>query len=263
MNTPTCACARPSPDAYLCTHCAGELVTALHTIKTLAGELDITIARLSRTSEGDGGRHTAVHPLPFDWAASDVAYAVQNTVGSWARHVAETRGVDIAMDSPTIGAVAAWLTGHVEWIRHRQESSEMLDEITYAARTLRHAVDRRAPRWYAGTCDQCGTDLYVRPGIVLITCRQCRCPYDAAQRREWLLDVAVDTLAHAELIGRALTALGAPVTPSQIRNWAGRGRLPRHGVDHRGRPLYRVGDVIELARERVAARATRQDKVTA
>jgi hypothetical protein len=36
------------------------------------------------------------------------------------------------------------------------------------------------------------------------------------------------------------------VTASQIRGWAFRGRLIAHGTDQDDRPLYRVGDVIDL-----------------
>ncbi|MEU3600897.1 MerR family transcriptional regulator [Streptomyces sp. NPDC006798] len=48
-----------------------------------------------------------------------------------------------------------------------------------------------------------------------------------------------------------LTAGAAAVTPAAVRQWAARGHLPRGGLDPRGRPLYRIGD---LARAEAATR---------
>jgi hypothetical protein len=62
--------------------------------------------------------------------------------------------------------------------------------------------------------------------------------------------VAQDQLWHAEMIGRALAALGVPADGARIRTWASRGLVTARGertVDGRQRPVYRLGDVVDLA----------------
>ena len=57
-----------------------------------------------------------------------------------------------------------------------------------------------------------------------------------------------DQLETAANFGAAVTDLGEPVTPEVIRKWAGGGRLVAKSKNHRGRPIYRVGDVLDLRR---------------
>lgn len=118
-------------------------------------------------------------------------------------------------------------------------------------------MDRAPDLLYVGPClaevgtvdvpRECGADMYVEIDAPVVTCPACRLEYDVAERRDWLLLEAKDVLAHAEWIGRAVTALGVPVSPSMIRGWKARGRLIVRGVDREDRPLYRVGDVIDVA----------------
>jgi len=69
-----------------------------------------------------------------------------------------------------------------------------------------------------------------------------------AGRREWLLECAEDRLERASLIARAVSDLGSPISADRIRVWAMRKRLFSHATDGMGRPLYRIGDVMELLR---------------
>jgi hypothetical protein len=55
-----------------------------------------------------------------------------------------------------------------------------------------------------------------------------------------------DHLTYAETIARALSGWGWKVTSAQIRGYAHRHRLLAHGADEHERPLYRVGDVVDL-----------------
>lgn len=109
----------------------------------------------------------------------------------------------------------------------------------------------------------CVIDLYAKHDADTVRCRNCGTEHDTAERQAWLLDAARDTLAHAELIGRAAPNLGIDITPSAIRGYALRGRLAAKSVDRDGRPLYRVGDVIDLANEAMTRRAERDAKRSA
>jgi hypothetical protein len=54
--------------------------------------------------------------------------------------------------------------------------------------------------------------------------------------------------------------MGEAVTPSMIRNYADRGRIVAHGVDRKGRPTYRVGDVVEVIRQVEMERSRLEEK---
>jgi hypothetical protein len=170
-------------------------------------------------------------------------------------------------------ARARWLSRQVDWIRRRPDAAQALDELLDACRLAVRIVDRRSPRWYAGPCNapqvpaagrsgasegdgqgECGADLYAAPGASTVRCPQCAQAYDAVARKDFLLAAARDTLAWAELIARALAALGLPCTRAQIVGWAHRGRLATRGTDVAQRVLYRVGDVIDLADAAAAAK---------
>lgn len=261
-------CNRPVADTgYACHSCAKRLKVALlrtgavlrhPTVKASAGlfsatDLAVTFARLDVL--GEGGQSSAEKPLPFDWDASDAAWAVHNTLTTWARHVAENRGLEIAATRTV--AVAVWLVHHVDWLRVRPEAAEAFDELHNAARLLQHTVDSHVERWYAGRCGAeildddgllayCDHDLYAAAGAQWVTCRECGASFTAEDRKAQLLEQVTDHLSIAETIARALSAWGWSVTSSQIRGYAHRGRLIPHGHDPKARPLYRIGDVVDL-----------------
>ena len=216
----------------------------------------------------------AVQPSPFHLGASEVRRAVVNVVTTWARVILEERGMDLpSIPEPPIGPThpteckhqscnvirwhikdseivhaAKFTAEYVWWLRHRPEAPEAFKDLTLASRDLEHVIDRPAPMKYAGPCNVCRKDLYVREGAAQVECRPCGMVYDMGQRREYLLECAEDRLERAAYIARAVTDLGSPISADRIRKWAERGRLFPHATDPHGRPLYRVGDVTELLR---------------
>lgn len=307
-------CGREMADqAYACRRCAAPVERELEQLARLAPELDVTIARQGRT--GEGGRGGDDEPLPFDPQAAQSAWVVVNTVTTWIRDVARSRGVRalryprtpgptcrtnagvpacghasclvVARSGQPVDGLAEairWLSRQVEWLRHQPEAAQAFDELGDACAVAVRTVDRKTPQWYAGPCGAilapdlaaggepgdeiptrtCGEDLYAYPGAVTVRCR-CGAQHDAQDRRTWLLREARDTLVHAELLARAVTALGVrgvddrPVTPAMVRGMAHRGRLEVRGHDQAGRPLYRVGDVLNAVDEQRVAAARRAD----
>lgn len=179
--------------------------------------------------------------------------------------------------------LAAWMLHRLPQVRQHPAAEQLVDEIVIAVRAVEHAVDRPSERWYAGPCGgrhvtvdddtstelevDCDAELYAAPGAEHITCRQCGTNWDVADRRKWLLAEAEDALAYAELIAQALSALGQPLKGDRVRKWVERQRLVAHGTDLQGRPLYRVGDVIDLltedarlAEKRAAKQAEREER---
>lgn len=194
--------------------------------------------------------HETPGPLRLgDIAAKDDA---GNTVTTWARHIGECRNEDIPVGRMQAGEVGAlvYLARHANWLMHRAEAEEARDELLHACDTIAVAVDCGAEQFYAGPCDVCGRDLYARPSAAVARCEPCDLEYPMQARREWLLQASEDRLVPASEMARAVTGLGSPVTAERIRQWAARGRLLAHGFEGT-RPLYRVGDVLDLVGEDV------------
>jgi hypothetical protein len=289
-------CGTPVPDtAYVCDRCSGQLAQVLSEAAGIVEDAVATAARQARY--GTGGR-AEDGQLPYNAVAAEAVMVAGNILTTWARHAAETRGTapgrPQAMAGPLCRAglgcrhvtcqairshyvphpvtrAARWLVTQLEWLRHRREAAEAFVELADACALLRRTADRPPAHWYAGPCleqlaeepYQCQEDLYALPGAKTVRCRGCGFVHDAAGRKQWLLKEARAALAPAALIARAVSTLDLALTPAQIRGWAHRGRLLDRGHDGQGHPLYRVGDVIELAEEAAARAATRQDQAAA
>lgn len=149
-----------------------------------------------------------------------------------------------------------YIAANTAWLAHHLEAGQAFDELEYVCKLVDTAIDSRPPHVYAGPCDVCRKDMYAEQGAEVVVCRLCNLSYPMAERQEHLLRLVADQLDTASNISAAVTELGENVTPDVIRKWAERGRLIAKGHDHRGRPMYRVGDVLELRktmRRRVAS----------
>jgi hypothetical protein len=82
-----------------------------------------------------------------------------------------------------------------------------------------------------------------------------------AERRTWLLEHAVDQLRTAAELSRELPWIGGVTIDRKLINqWAVRGRITKflpHPRDPHGRARFRLGEVLERARETVMERSAR------
>jgi hypothetical protein len=206
----------------------------------------------------------APHLAPVDWGGPlDVPDRPAEPGPPVTLAAPSTASIAAPILAPAAARAATWLTGQLDWLRHRAEAADVYRELHAAVSQMRWIVEGPIPRWYAGQCwelvdgERCTTDLYANPGADTVRCSTCGYRHDTDYRRKWLLDEARDTLAHAELLARAVTALGRPVKSAQIRDRAHRGRLVSHGYDPAGRPLYRIGDLLDLLDEAERLEAAR------
>ncbi|MEU7677937.1 hypothetical protein AB0C42_24355 [Micromonospora taraxaci] len=294
-------CGNPVRDtAYVCPRCTADTARYLRDAVNTAADVEATVARLARYSDRHGraqpdddpdGRPDGglkVTPMLFDANAKQRGDRAMSDIVTWARHVAETRGVAPTLPGPAFGPLcgsqgvcrhescsviyrrsvphpvaraATYLLGNLDWLRHRPEAEEAFPQLSAAAATIVRIVDAPPPLWYAGPCweqptDQygptggrCEEELYARTDDGTVRCPACKARHDVRERRAWLLGEADGVLGHAALIAAALTVLDRPVTSSMVRNLAHRGRIGAHGQDDRGRPLYRVGEVRQVLAE--------------
>lgn len=242
----------------------------------LGRDIEISLARQAALGKREGPRGSG-RPLPFSTRASKVAHDATVRLDHWVR-VLHVDGEPWPV--PDVAAQSRWLLSRLTRAVAHAGAAEFDRDVTRVVTQIRYVIDRPADRWYAGPCDTDGcveqlltfdddgrprrearpSTLYADPELDVVTCRQCGARYDVEERRAWLLAAAEDQLAHAELIGRAAPALGVEITPAAVRNYAARGRISAHGTDLQGRPLYRVGDVIDVAQDVLAKKAEAREK---
>jgi len=263
------ACGRPVSDAFLCRGCLARLEKTLAELPAELRDLEVTITRQANagrpesTSRGKPGSGVLYDP---DDAASKVADEARNEASTWVRHLCEQRGLRPPA-LRTTAAMTLWLTAHVGAIGQDESAGECYTWARMLRSAIRHAIDNLARRW-AGPCTaqllvadvvltdgvialgevrtECGADLRTRPGAKVIRCDACGAEYDPVERLKWILSKSREHHGTARFCANALTDAGYHVTAKQIDTLARRGKLISYRDDEIGRPLYLLGDLLDL-----------------
>lgn len=264
-NVCQASCEAPTPDGvFLCKAHTGQLTDALRTVPGLVEDLEVTITRQARTAGPKHGARSATRPLPWNEHASSCRVELNAILNAWAyethHHRPDSRDPLDAIHSSDTAELANWLRAHLHTANHLDTAGDLFAEILDAITQATRAVDLPPERKFIGTCKQplddgkpCREDLFAMPRQHIVSCRNCGHRHDADVRREELLGQIEDQLVHAGLLSNLVTDFGVPVVSATIRSWAHRGRLPVKGNDKNRRPLYRVGDVLDLALRRADA----------
>lgn len=248
MTNPTCTidwCDKPVVEGHVCTDCSRRLERALGDIPALTEELDTVLTKQARYADAEarGGSEKA---LPFNPAASELGWVLRNTLATWCRLIADERGKGLpGNDTPP--AMARWLLGHVEWLRHHRAGHEAVEEITSVVKQIRKAVDRPAERIYVGPCGECSADLYGKPDSIKVKCKGCGQESDVNERWQWMQEQVYGRLVTAKEGAVLLSRFGMPTQQKTIDKWRERKRLPDHKTDAEGRWLYLFDDLVRLA----------------
>lgn len=278
--------------AFLCKPCLREIERAIGDMPALLAELETAIARQVRIyrathasaeresataepSEAASERHRRpdgtltpymrskdgkialrAFPLPVDLDAAEVRWNVRNTLGTWARHLAESRDTEPPADRTVID----WLLNNADAIRFDEAAAEIHDEITFAHREAERAVDRSPERIYAGPCRAehvefcCVRDLYAKPDGSLICDGHrsdragCRVEHSISDRNEMIRAELEGSLLPLNDALDALRYWHLAEPPRRIVNdWIRRGRLPEHELA--GRPAFPLATLIELVQD--------------
>lgn len=288
--------------AYCCPLCVSQAAENLSRVTEYTPAARDVAQGQSRRS-GGGGSGKPGSRLPLDLGAMARLMAVQGELTTWARHVAEERGMPAwdGSESPDyLIRAARYLAAHLEWMRHRPEADEFMTDVDACARVMRGLARGPAEQRYLGPCEaevppsvadgrclegvpaqaedgkvvhsligepcraygECEGDVYGHMGGHMGTCRTCGAHVNQDERRAWL-DAEVRGWAYRA----AEIAEAYGVNVKTIRSWAGRGQLVAHGHDAQERPLYNLGEVLDLAAgdaaRREEARATRARRAAA
>ncbi len=249
--------------ATICLHCTEQTTQDLLAIADLWRQLDIVRCRQTRYGQRVGGKSRET-PLPFV-DVSDEENQAESTITAWSTDITTATG---HTPPPDIGQAARWLAGHMQIMRRHAYAEMFADEIGDTRRRITHRIDSPIELHYVGPCgaitanqscacdigDDCDTDhvlcdadVFALTGATSATCKSCRTVHDVATRHAQLLAEVADRLESAATCARAVTMWGEPVKAELIRKWRERGKLLPHGHDLGGNPLYRVGDVADLA----------------
>jgi len=291
----SCAiCCNPvEPSAYVCSACAQRAGRHLSGAE-LAGEVETTVALLARYAARGGVRTpepvgedapeavrgsqrvlefawaaSREHPvrgalrptrLPFDPDASRRAAEAFNAIATWAHVVEGDRGVEAPVagrGEHQVAITAAWLQGHLDWIRHQQFAAEALNDLREAGDTIRRIVDSPPGQRIAGVCN-CGVTMYAREHATSVTCENCGSEWVVEEAREHLRETLRGYLVTPAEAAWLLAFFGLTGNRDRSRKtivmWAQRGRIQAHG-DVEGDPAYLFGEILDRA-TRAAQEAT-------
>lgn len=185
---------RLAEDGYCCTRCSSLAAQNLASVAEVALAVTDAANRLSAGS-GGGGPGKPGSQLPLNLGARSRLDRVTASLGGWARHVAEERGVrmpeeprppvppmgplcptryecthgsckamrDPELPPPMLAVVARWLVGHLSWLAHRPEVDEVFADLGACARVLSGVVRGPAPQRFLGPCGAVRVDVMPVP----------------------------------------------------------------------------------------------------
>lgn len=252
-------------DRYISPAGIAELRQALADLAGTVHDLEDAIGRgVYRFADRGVGGRSAETALPFNSRAGDAYRELRDVLVKWGVAVWEVRGGgSVSLERGPFHswrALGAYLAGPgAQTLAGHPDGPQAALAIIDAVRRARAVVDRPPDRVYAGPCGAryltlegtavCDAELYGRPGAPDVDCRRCGARHPLEARREAMLARVADLQLPAVDLARTLTALtGVALTAATVRKWKERELVDPAGVNVKGQPLYRVGDVLDRMR---------------
>ena len=211
----------------LCARCHGRLARDLADIITCWSLL----SELHEPGRGGSGHHgkRADPPAPVNLDVTDVTDPRTSGVIAamgWAQIVVEERRLSVAPSD--VADAAALIARHIDWVAAQDWADDACDEISAAARTLRH-ITGDAPDPPIGTCpdidprgehDTCGGPLRWVDGSTAVVCGRCGSAWADADMPH-LLRVVKPSARFP--VPREWVAAHYRIAPGTLRQWVRRG----------------------------------------
>ncbi|MEV8610242.1 hypothetical protein AB0383_20335 [Amycolatopsis sp. NPDC051373] len=268
-------CGRPTLDVICSSH-TDELVAALMSVAThthpsvpggvlslasslgLWDELEVTLTRQHKLAVVSAGGKSDDTPVMFHEAASEARSGIQRFVWYWAY---QFWGFNEHLSSPpkTVPAACAWLAQFPGLIASLPDAGAMWEDMTRETQNAARVIDAAPSRVYLGQCGGeleigvCDQHLYSVKGKPTVKCPSCGAVWDAESRQAQLVALVEDKTVNTVEVCRLLGAIGIEIAQSRVSRYAkartvGGVEIPPRivpvGRDGRGRPKYRVGDVL-------------------
>lgn len=277
--TPCEACTAPHHTrARLCSKCAAELSTALLRLPDLAEQLDLMLARETKTRAPRSNTPREDRKLPYHLGASATIDSLRGVLTAWARLVLdEYQRTETVLDEQgrpvlqadgtpatrvfgatppadeTLTGLARWLYRYSMWLACHPAAADALTELTGLVAEAVDAVDIRPEPEFLGVCRApqedgrvCTAEVTAEPGQMSAACPRCGAFRDVRSLRQRSLDQAEDEHLTAKAVTRALLRGGEPIGEHDVRDWHRRGLIEATGWEQRDgrRHLYQPGEEV-------------------
>lgn len=266
-TTPSCAPYPAGNGQFICRNCLDALRRDLASIPALIDDLHITLTRQDVVG-ASSGRRASETSLPWKETASEALWVLTQTVLTWVREFQDPDAPPFP-DAPA--AAARWLLDHSSHVATRKQAGEVVDEISSAVAKAYEAIDRPPDRLLAGQCSaatadgECEEFLYAHVdgdgnAVRITKCRACGTEHQTEDRRARMVAYAAEMQLPAfQALTWVRLLMGKSIPRGTWDGWVARARIAASSHDHVGVPLYRFGDVRDLAADWVAR--PRKDKV--
>lgn len=246
----------------LCRYKAGEVLASL----------PVHFRNLARWKPGRAGSRqvpgsTVLYDgekrAPTNDRVSTAVNEAGNDITTWARALADDRSIEVPDGETEVDAVVAictWLAQHLVTIGTLEWAGEFTRSVIRTERRLSALTAAVIPGWYAGQCqrrvtmeDACGAELYVVPGLRIVTCAACGSTTFARDHLEVILDEASEWTAPPIRLAEAIVALvDTEMSVFRLRKrigkWGERKQLQTFRRDNYAPRRYRLGEVMDRLR---------------
>ncbi|MEX3655262.1 hypothetical protein ABFW14_08535 [Mycolicibacterium fortuitum] len=197
--------------------------------------------------------------------ASRLLDRARNELGTWIRHLCESRGVDVP-GLNSVNAMAHWLEKHTQAIASDEAAKECYSAIIDLTDQIRRMVNRPEPPRFCGPCTSeltaeqraklrennqedrthCRVQLYAKRNASRVTCPHCRNEHDVDALQAAMLDEADEySFSIGDLSDMILPKLGIEVSRRTLQRMAKRGDLVASGWES-DVARYQLGHVREV-----------------
>lgn len=234
-------------------------MTDLRDVESTVGALWASAARMDVGAGSVGKSGHATAPDTTNSRAYDTGRTLNVILTGWARAIGHHQ--------PHAVKAATVLLTHIREVREQDWAPVLKQELRDALNDCRRAMDRGAPRVFAGICpteedgQECGTPVYTPEGKIDARCQTCGAVWDVTDWRERAMIAAGPSTATAVELSRILSdPVRAVMFPqNKISVWVNRGKLTPIGT-RGGKPVYQVRKVRNLWERAQAESVARSER---
>jgi hypothetical protein len=229
----------------------------------------------ARRANGSQVKATREPPLPIGAHVLDVRAEAHRDLMYWTRflldEVKDVNGNPIQHGPASVepAALVPFIATWVDWLIANlpDDADNLAGEASKHAKALRQLAAPQRREWMPiGECPvtvadkdgnsvECGAKVRAYPERAFIRCPGCGTEDTLAWWMSQIVPEGSD-LAHADaVIACVVSRTFQPLTHEQLRQWAARGFVMRHGKDTKGRTLYSSKAVLAYAQHQIKEEA--------